>query len=193
VFDDKTTEVLIKYLSFAANLASATNSDEVKEAINAVALPPGSYSIKQKSSFNISVNGYVGYTWDFRKGKVYANGIYAPIGFSVSTGLSRKLGGAVSVFASIIDVGAIVTYRIKNGETEELKQEIRLESIVSPSAQLLFAIPRTPIAIGPGWRRTPKLFYKDDTDFTVVKPKDVFNLSVLIDIPLFTIKNNPYR
>ena len=183
---------LIKYLSFGANLAAAKTSDEVKEALNAVALPPGSYSIKQKSSFNIAVNGYVGYNWDFNGG-LFANGVYAPIGISTSCGLGKKGGGAITLFTSIIDVGAVVSYRLKQGTTEELKQDIRLESIISPSAQLLIAIPKTPIALGPGWRKTPKLFYSNNTDFTVVKPKDVFCFSILIDIPIFTIKNSPYQ
>ena len=193
-FDDKKTrEKIVTYLSFAANLASASTSDEVKEAINTVALPPGSYSIKQKSALNISLNGYVGYSWDF-SGGLYAKGLYAPVGISVSTGLGKNYGGAITLFSSLIDVGSIVSYRLKQGNTDELKQEVRLESIVSPSAQLLFEIiPRTPIAIGIGWRRTPKLFYTDDNVFTVVKPKDVINLSFLIDIPILTIKNSPFK
>ena len=191
--DNASREKLIRYLSFGANLASAKTSDEVKEAINTAALPPGSYSIKHKSSFNISFNGYVGYAWDFNGG-IYANGVYAPVGFSVSRGLGKKYGGAVTVFTSLIDVGSVVSYRLKDNTTDELKQEVRLESILSPSAQLFFEIiPRTPIAIGLGWRRTPKLFYSDDTDFTVIKSKDAFNVSVLIDIPIFTIKNSPYK
>jgi len=191
--DNATREKLVRYLSFGANLASAKTSDEVKEAINTAALPPGSYSIKHKSSLNISFNGYVGYAWDFNSG-IYANGVYAPVGFSVSRGLGKKYAGAITIFTSLIDVGSVVSYRLKDDTTDELKQEIRLESILSPSAQVFFeVIPRTPIAIGFGWRRTPKLFYSDDTDFTVVKAKDVFNLSVLIDIPIFTIKNSPYR
>jgi hypothetical protein len=190
--DKKTKEKIVVYLSFAANLSSASNSDEVKEAINAVAFPPGSYSIKQKSSFNVSVNGYVGYNWDFNGG-LYANGVYAPVGFSVSCGLGKKKGGALTLFASVIDVGAVVSYRLKNGTTDDLKQDIRLESVLAPSAQLFFEIPKTPIAFGPGWRRTSKLFYSNSMGFTVVKPKDVFSLSILIDIPIFTLKNNPYK
>lgn len=187
--DSETSKKLATYLSFAANLASASNSDEVKEAINAVALPPGSYSIKQKSSLNVSLNGYIGYAWDINSG----NGISAPVGISVSTGLGKKGGGALTLFSSLIDVGSIASYRLHEGNTDELKQEIRLESIFTPSAQLFFAIPRFPIVIGGGWRRTPKLFYSGQSTFLPVAPKSVFNISVLIDIPIFTIKNSPYR
>ncbi len=191
ITDDKTREKVIKYLSFGANLASATNSDEVKNAIDAVSLPPGSYSIKSRSSFNLSLNGYIGYNWDFNSG-LYANGIYAPVGIAASIGLSKKHGGALTLFTSLIDVGGVVAYRLKNGNTDDLKQEVRLESIVAPSAQLFFLVPKTPIAFGAGWRRTPKLFYKSNTDFTVVQSRSVLSLSVLIDIPIFNLKTVPF-
>jgi hypothetical protein len=181
---------LVKYLSFAANLASATNADEIKEAINAIALPPGSFSIKQRSSINVSLNGYIGYAWDFYGG-LYANGIYAPVGFSLSKGLGKN-GGALSLFTSIIDVGAVASYRLLDSPTDSLKQEIRLESIISPSAQLLFEIPKWPIAVGAGWRLAPKLFYSKNNISTAVPSKSVFNVSILIDIPIVTIYNKPY-
>jgi hypothetical protein len=183
---------VVKYLSFAANLSSATTSEEVKDAINSVALPSGSYSLKQKSSWNISLNGYVGYSWDFNSG-IYARGVTAPVGFSISKGLSKNIGGAVTLFVSLIDVGAIVSYRLSNNSTDDLKQEIRLESIVSPSAQLLIAIPKLPIAVGGGWKLTPKLFFSKDNTFTTVPSTNVFSLSVLIDIPIFTFFNRSYN
>ena len=188
--DTHAHEQLVKYLSFAANLASATNADEVKEAINAIALPPGSFSIKQRSSINVSLNGYIGYAWDFNGG-LYANGIYAPVGFSLSKGLGKN-GGALSLFTSIIDVGAVASYRLLDSPTDSLKQEIRLESIISPSAQLLFEIPKWPIAVGAGWRLAPKLFYSKNNISTAVPSKSVFNVSILIDIPIVTIYNKPY-
>jgi hypothetical protein len=182
-----------KYLAFAANLASASNSDEVENAIETVALPPGSYSVKQKSRFNVSLNGYIGYAWDFNKfGKdLYASGIYAPVGFTASTSLSRKNGGALSIFASVIDVGSLASYRIRNSATDTLKQQVRLESIISPSAQLIFAIPKWPVAVSAGWRMTPKMFYSNNQNLVPVKARSVFNLAILIDIPIFTIYNRP--
>jgi hypothetical protein len=188
--DTHAHEQLVKYLSFAANLASATNAGEVKEAINAIALPPGSFSIKQRSSLNVSLNGYIGYAWDFNGG-LYANGIYAPVGFSLSKGLGKN-GGAISLFTSIIDVGAVASYRLLDSPTDSLKQEIRLESIISPSAQLLFEIPKWPIAVGAGWRLAPKLFYSKNDLSTAVPSKSVFNVCILIDIPIVTIYNKPY-
>jgi hypothetical protein len=182
---------LVKYLSFGANLASAQNSDEVKDALNAATLPPGSFSVKQKSKFSIGLNAYVGYAWDFNGG-LYGRNVYAPFGIASSWGINKGNGGAVSLFVSIIDVGSLVAYRLNNSATDTLKQEVRLESIISPSAQVIYALPRLPVSICAGVRRTPKLVFEGQTEFRVVTPETVLNLSILIDIPLFNIKVTPY-
>jgi len=193
IFSGKNQEKLVSYLSFAANLASATNSDEVESAIETVALPPGSYSIKQKAALNLSLNGYIGYSWDFNKvaKDLYANGIYAPVGFTISTSLSKKFGGSLSLFSSLIDVGNVASYRLKASATGSLKQDVRLESIVSPSAQLIIGLPKLPLSLCAGWRMTPKLFYEGPGTFMPVPARSVFNLAVLIDIPIFTLYNKP--
>lgn len=195
----KLTE-FVKYGSFMAAVATAKTSDDVENAIEAAALPVGSYTIKQKSEFNISLNGYVGYAWDFTKppgksnNRLFANGIYAPVGFSGSVGLHGGKCGALTLFASLIDVGSLVSYNLKGDTTaSKLKQDIRLESIISPSAQLFYDIPKCPIAVGFGWRRTPKLFFSKDSGFTTVQPQSVFNVSLLIDIPITTLFNTPHR
>jgi len=182
---------LVKYLSFGANIASAQNSDEVKAALDAATLPPGSFSVKQKSKFSIGINAYVGYAWDFKDG-LYGRNVYAPLGVATSWGLNKGNSGAVSLFISVIDVGSLVAYRLNNSATDTLKQEVRLESIISPSAQVIYALPRLPLSICAGVRRTPKLVFEGQTEFRVVKPETVFNLSILIDIPLFNLKVTPH-
>jgi len=183
---------VLKYGTLAATVAQAQNADEVEKAIESIALPPGSYSVKQKSAFNISLNGYVGYAFDFNGG-LFAKGIYAPVGFTGSMGLGRKHQWALSLFASVIDIGGLVSYRLSSGLTDTLKQEIRLESIISPSLQLMTGIPKTPIAFCAGWRMTPKLFYAGQQSFQAITARSVFNLSVLVDIPIINILNRPYK
>jgi len=183
---------LVKYGSFAANLATAKTSEDAENAIEAVALPVGSYSIKQRGEWNISLNGYLGYGWDFKAG--LSHGIYAPVGFSFSHGLSPSgKAGALTAFVSLIDVGSMVSYQINQDSLSNKKQDIRLESIFSPSLQLFYAIPGFPVTVGAGVRRTPKLFYSGDSGFTTIQPRNVFNVSVLFDIPIFTILNKAYK
>jgi len=180
---EKFTEFYLRYGSFAANIVLAKDGDEAEQAIEAIALPAGSYSIKQKSRYNISLNGYIGYGYDVNHG----NGVYAPLGFSFSAG--GKKSGAITIFASMIDVGSVVSYRLTNGNSAELKQEVRLESIISPSLQVFYSIPSLPVAIGAGWKRTPKLFYsKNGFEFPEAS-KNVVNIALLIDIPIITLLN----
>ena len=184
-------EKFLKYGNFMDSVVKAESGEDVQNALEAAALPAGSFSIKQKSAFNVSLNGYIGYAWDIKSG-LYARGIYAPVGVSMSRGSQYKKP-TLSAFFSLIDVGGIAAYRLENGETENLKQEVRLESIFSPSFQLFVEpIRGFPLAIGGGWRRTPKLFYTDDTSLTVVSSKNVINISLLIDIPIFNIVNRQY-
>jgi hypothetical protein len=188
-------EKILKYGNFMASVIKAESGEDVQNALEAAALPAGSYSIKQKSVVNISINGYIGYAWDFNKAfkDLYARGVYAPVGINVTTGSIKKHGLSFTGFVSLLDVGAVAAYRLENGTTETLKQEVRLESIFSPSTQLLIELGGSPLAIGCGWRRTPKLFYSDNSSFITVLPKGVFNLSILIDIPIFTISNRPFE
>lgn len=190
---------VLKYGSFAANMATAEDPEQVAKAIEAVALPSGSFIMKQQSAFNISVNGFLGYCWDYRRDKtanstyLHMHGIYAPVGISASWGFSKKAWGAVGLFASIIDIGGVASYRLTSGEADTLQQQVRLESVFSPSAQLAYYVPKLPISVMAGWRLTPKLFYKNESGFIAETPVNTFNVSVLVDIPMFTLYNLPFK
>ncbi len=190
----------LRYASFASNVVTANNPADVKAAIDAVALPAGSYTAKQRSQFNISLNGYIGYAWDMQGffSKEYAHGFYAPIGFSFTWGSKRKpffQSIPITLFASVIDVGSFISYNLSdnNQNTDALKQDVRLESIFSPSLQVFVGIPKTPVVFGAGWRMTPKLFYSGNSGFVTIQPQSVFNVSILIDIPIFTLHSTPFK
>jgi hypothetical protein len=189
------------YALFMANVIEAKSAADVTSALDNAILPVGSYSIKQTADCNISLNGYVGYGLDIN----YANGIYAPVGFS----FSHSFGGffTPTIFFSVIDVGSVVSYQLSNPTTNAatssgatmpvntatMSQQIKLGSLFSPSAQIFFGIRKTPIAIGAGWRRTPTLFYSNSTTYSTIGAKSVFNVAALIDIPFFTLHNTPLK
>lgn len=189
----KALAAILKYGNFIATSAKAHTPEEIENAIEAAVLPAGSYSIKQKAAYNIAVNAYVGYNWDFNSTGLYMRGIYAPIGIGFNTAISKRYGGAVGIFASLIDIGGIVAYRLENGTTNNLQQQIRLESILAPGAQLAVGIPKLPISILAGWRMTPKLFYKNNVTSTTIMPLSVFNAGIAVDIPFFNIVNKTLR
>lgn len=188
-------EKFLTFGNFIAGIVKAESPDQIQQVIEASALPAGSYSVKQKSDINVSLNGYLGYNWDFRgyNKPLLAQGLYAPIGISINKGLAEKHGGALTVFFSFIDIGAVVSYRVSAGVTDSIKQVIRLESIYSPGIQFFYVIPRTPFTLGFGGRFTPKLFFSDDNRFITIPSKDVLTVSALIDIPIFTLYNKRYK
>ncbi|MEP1035629.1 hypothetical protein [Ekhidna sp.] len=184
----------LRYGSFMATVAQAESSEDVHEAIEAIVLPVGSASIKKKTKTNISLNAYVGAfyaeetlhnTPDILKEKEeeWTRGITAPVGVAVSKGYF--LGeGSISLFVTLIDLGAIVSYRFQNpvtsspetiqvddpatmGMNEELTAtatytvdqlpEITLQNILAPGAYIMYGIPKIPISVGVGAQRGPQL------------------------------------
>lgn len=184
---------LIKYGSFIANVAQADNSDEVEAAIEAIALPVGSASIKRKSKSNIALNAYVGLspTYEYNGGIdkwKYGFGVHAPIGIAFSWGkfdaIKNKEKGSNTLFLTLIDLGAVTTYRFGDSETENIP-EIKLENIFAPGAYYVCGLPNVPISIGLGGQFGPQLrAITDDTISLNSKISFTFKIFVAVDIPL---------
>jgi hypothetical protein len=164
------TKEVVKYMSFAISVVNAKNAKELQEVLEAAALPVGSYRHKRANFFNISLNAYVGAflnnekltsTTDgvSTKENKWNPGLTAPIGFAFNwrlrKGNSRKIGWSFSIFAPIIDVGAVVNWRLKdeNGELPEIKWK----NIIAPGVFGVFGIKGSIISIGAGFQYGPQL------------------------------------
>ena len=200
---EKFNSGLIKYGSFMATVTSAESSAEVQDAIEAVALPAGSALIKRSVPFNISINSYIGFHYgeenleDVGWSRIY--GISAPVGIAVSTDLRGKNGsalGSLSGFVSLIDVGAIASFRVKDDSTAQLP-EIKLENIFAPGIYAVWGIGRTPISIGYGWQKGPQLREVNVPDANtgeltnVLKDGYRWSVFISVDIPLFNLYTKP--
>ncbi|NCD70225.1 hypothetical protein [Mucilaginibacter agri] len=184
---------LSKYGNFMANMVKAKNSDDVEAAIDAIALPVGSASLKKHSPFSIALNAYVGPYLGAEKikgvddkYKANAYGITAPIGFSINFGLSPKKPGAASLsaFLSVIDLGAPVAFRFADDKTEQVPS-IKLKDIVSPGAFLSFGIPKVPVSLNAGWQMGPRLRDLTDTNATTSgSTYGRWSISLVVDIPI---------
>lgn len=189
-------EVLLKYGNFMANMVKAKNSDEVEAAIESVALPVGSASIKKHSAFNISLNAYVGPYIGKEKidgvdseYKTNAYGLTAPIGINFSLGLfpAKRSAGSLSLFLSAIDLGAPVAFRFKDDKTSEVPS-VKLKDIVSPGAFISFGIPNVPLSVNAGWQMGPLLRdLKAAGATTADKTYGRWSLSLVVDIPVLNL------
>jgi len=84
---------IFRYSAFLAAVATSRNPEDIKQAIRAIALPPGSYSIKRRSFANISLNTYPGLTGGLEVIRNSSDQKIAPnIGFTAPVGLAVSWG-----------------------------------------------------------------------------------------------------
>lgn len=181
------TAKIYKYGTFMANIVQSDSAEEVRAAIEAAALPVGSYTMKREARWNIALNAYVGAYYGKEELTELSNdtngrtiGAWAPLGFSFSHGLGRKTWGSLSVFLTALDFGPIVSFRLENPDpqtstvmddpnTTEVEAsesttfkvdelpEITLENIIAPGAYVVYGIPKLPLSLGAGVQRGPRL------------------------------------
>jgi hypothetical protein len=182
---------------FLSDLSSVKNEDDVKNLLEAYALPIGSASIKRGSSFNVSINGYVGFTLGheiFSNTKKYSRinkkesvinnlGLTAPIGISV-TGW-----GFLTGFVSFIDIGSLVSKRLFNDSI--VNANLKFEHFFAPGVSIILNFLKLPFSISifsfyyiPNYR---KFNLQNGNEISVMR----FNASILVDIPFFTLQNKP--
>ncbi len=204
------TENLIKYGTFMASVANAKNSEEVEKVIQNHALPTGSSRIKRESAFNVSVNAYPGLyggferisgvdpVWIKNKHKINSYGITAPIGIAISWGKRSclKANWSYSFFISVIDIGAITSFRFKNDTIASIPT-ILLKDIISPGIFFSIGIPKCPLSINMGAQIGPNLRSVSEPS---QKNPDLqnnysnnmywrYSISLCVDIPILNLAN----
>jgi hypothetical protein len=192
---EKVKKFLLQYGPFVAAVSQAQNSDEVKQAIESVALPSGSSRIKRESKYNVALNAYVGIFGghEFIKGVddtkfINTFGIAAPIGVSFSVGGIKKTeskgGKSWSALLSFIDLGAVTAYRFTNDSTTEKLPTIELKDIVSPGLFISYGLGKCPISINGGFQYGALLRKVSSDVNTIGNAYWRASLSVCVDIPI---------
>jgi hypothetical protein len=196
-----TLKSLLKYGTFMSAVVDAKTSDDVEAAIEAAALPVGSARIKRESTFNIALNAYCGPYMGYervygldpkwmsaKKSTINSYGLTAPVGISISYGgncRKAKNHSSYSLFLSVIDVGAIASFRFSDTTTEVLPT-IQLKNILSPGIFFSYGIPTLPISVNAGWQMGP-LLRKVGSQIDGNTYSDRYgrvSLSICIDIPI---------
>ncbi|MEM6770258.1 MAG: hypothetical protein AAF597_06740, partial [Bacteroidota bacterium] len=92
---------VFRYGAFLAAVAQSRDAKSIQDAIRAIALPTGSYSIKRRNFANISLSAYPGLTGGYERvsndlGSNWAPnaGFTAPLGLAVSWGYRAKIDDA---------------------------------------------------------------------------------------------------
>lgn len=181
----------LRAITFLSELAMIEKSEDVKNLLESYTLPIGSSSIKRKSKYNISINGYIGLTGGIERAYIDGNrdrgnfGLTAPIGFAIST--SDKKRANFSAFVSIIDLGTMVNARFNDTEIEN--QDVKIEQFFAPGLGIYYNIQKTPISLGLHYSYIKNLKEFTQNNSIVENNFGVgrINFSVLVDIPFFNI------
>lgn len=160
----RTSQELLFYGNFMANVASAQNADDMRSALLGAALPPGSSRVKREESFNIGLNTYLGLGGGvevLNKGDAMNKtagtiGLSLPVGLSVSWKFKKEHALSYSVLLSVLDLGAVAAFRLGDPNAEALP-DLKIENFVAPGAYFLFNIPRSPFSLGVGSQYGPRV------------------------------------
>lgn len=207
-----------KYGNLLAHLATVKTSEDMQKLLETVAAPAGSYHGKRGNPrwiarcerdeslpyrMTLALNAYVGFQAGGeilrrdgldRQGLAGRVGLFAPVGLELSRGLRRR--GSIGGFVSVIDLGALVDYRVAKEPAAtdtaagaDNSPNVTFAQVVSPGLFTVLAIPGVPVALGVGLAYTPKLRSvlvggeKDDNPVDALR----FGGFLAVDIPIFIL------
>lgn len=185
---------LVTYGNFIADVAMANSSEEVKTALENVALPPGSSWTKREDPVNVSLNAYfgaavgrenlsnedVGKIWPFN-----SISLTVPVGITFSAKIPKEMKGSWSLFFPIIDIGAISAYRIN--EPENRLPVLSFQNIIAPGTHLFYNFSKSPFYIGAGWQYGPAARKVTENGEVLQKSASRFLLTFGVDVPIFNL------
>lgn len=203
-----TGSLIIRYGNFAAIISKAETSDQVRRALETIALPAGSSRLKRGSAINIALNAYVsGYYGEEKFTFLKDNerrvqwrttaGLSAPVGIGLSKGsdfpFGKKWRSSYTVFASIVDLGVFASFRF-NDTINDIRPKIALENIFSPGLYFIYGVPKSPISIGGGLQYGPTL-RKIEPSTATIEPRQYLKwcFFVGVDIPFMNFYSKPKR
>lgn len=181
-------------ISLIVNFTLVESAEDMKTLLNTYALPIGSSSLKRTGKTNISFNGYVGLTGGYEvadsgtDNSFFNLGLTAPIGLSFSHRYdSKSFISSGSIFVGFIDLGSLVNNSFE--DNIEIQSDLSFQQFFVPSLGYFLNVKNSPFSFG------VVSSYHFDSRALIDTPEadgiDVFrlNLSLLVDIPFFTLSH----
>ena len=189
---------IILYGSFIANVAAAKSAEDMKGALVAAALPPGSSRIKRQNRTNVSINAYMGLGAGGEQINDNVAGLANDWGFlaalSVPIGLSYSIRPKIdsklsyTFFVPILDLGGVTSFRIDNNENTSSLPELSFQNVIAPGGYLLANINNSPFSLGAGVQYGPQLRTVMDSNGVELEAsawRAMFLFAV--DVPVFNL------
>lgn len=198
-FGNRYLQSFFFYGNFMTDVLMANNSEEVAHILDRYAAPVGSYSVKRRSKFSLSLNAFPGLFMGWESplnpsllrgvsATSFVSGVTAPIGLSFNFGgLAKERNQSLSVFASVIDIGAVLCYRWSNDVAQGLPQSVEWAQVIAPGLNLVYGLPNLPLALNAGFQLAPKLRKVTYETGNELKNTDFwrFNVGITTDITIF--------
>jgi hypothetical protein len=182
------------YGAFAADLIYAKDEAQVKAVLSRYALPTGSALVKRRGNSHLHINAYAGVFLgsEILKPNAESNelnrfliSLSAPVGIDYSMVDSKNR--AWSVFASFIDLGAMFSYRLADGQISSTP-EISFSNVFAPGLFLFRHLRSTPLSIGASVQLSPRLreLTQNSAKVNAISAYR-FGISAKVDIPIFRL------
>jgi len=98
-------------------------------------------------------------------------------------------GHSLSLFTSLVDVGALATFRLNDDQTPV--DELEWQNVLAPGAHIIWGIGKTPLSLGVGAQYGPelrKVTAKEGVATTTINSRGWrFGVSFIVDIPLLQL------
>jgi hypothetical protein len=203
VFGNEHLKTFFFYGNFMTDVLTAVSSQEVASILSRYAAPVGSYTVKRRSEFSIAVNAYPGLYGGWEQARdfelpagvvrsSFVSGVTAPIGVAFNFGgLGKRNNQSLSAFLSIIDIGAVLSYRWANDQAQGLPEKVEWAQVMSPGVHLMYGLPELPIAFSVGYQLQPRL-RKVEQNGNEFKNGDFWRISfgATTDITIFNLYAN---
>jgi hypothetical protein len=205
---ERAVNAVLTYGTFMANMIRAETSDQVKNILKSVTLPPGSSRIKRETTSSFTINSYLGAAFgrdvlidapDGVDKSAFGAAMSVPIGFTYSVSPNWiKNNSSISLFVPLLDLGAITAYRQnpKNDNyTIDNLPEFKWDNLFSPGLFVVYNFANSPFSLGFGGQYGPQLrkIQLENSDPVFVNsfrfPMAFFN----VDVPFFNLHTGPRK
>ncbi len=171
---------------FFAQMAESETSDDVAAILENFAAPTGSWRDKRTAQWNIALDSYIGPAYYYVKKNDTRLAFSTPVGASVTIPYNN-----FTFFLSALDLGPLTSFRLTNDTSQIAK--VYLKEILSPGAFVSINFgDNYPVTLNVGYQQFPLLNKVGTTENAVnVTREGGFSGSIVVNIPLFTMYNDP--
>ncbi len=208
--NEKTRNAFLVYGSFIADIALAQKPEDIRRALEVVALPPGSSRIKRQANYNVSLNSYFGLGAGRERltdSKIkaagleqnsFSAGLTVPVGFSASWKFTPRQKGSFSIFVPILDLGAVTAIRFQENEIADNNDtvlnlpEFTFNNVISPGAYFMYNLPKNPFSLGLGVQHGPQKRILELNNEVFESGAWRLMFTATVDVPLFNLFGNRF-